>query len=288
MSNTVINTNVSALNSHRAILGVSNRQATSSERLSTGMRINRAADDAAGLAISEKMRNQIRGLDQAVRNSQDGISLVQTAEGAMEEIHRILERVRELTVQASNDTYTNQDRDNILTEIDQILQQVDHIAERTEFNTQTLLEGDGSGGDLTIGIQSGANAAQRMTINISDMSLEGLGLDDFVDDFEGHITPLTGSGGGSNLSGMITELDAAITTVSTQRAELGAFQNRLEHTVNNLQVSSENLSAANSRIRDTDMAQEMMRFTQANILQQAGLSMLAQANQAPQSVLQLL
>jgi len=234
------------------------------------------------------MRNQIRGLDQAVRNSQDGISLVQTAEGAMEEIHRILERVRELTVQASNDTYTNQDRDNILTEIDQILQQVDHIAERTEFNTQTLLEGDGSGGDLTIGIQSGANAAQRMTINISDMSLEGLGLDDFVDDFEGHITPLTGSGGGSNLSGMITELDAAITTVSTQRAELGAFQNRLEHTVNNLQVSSENLSAANSRIRDTDMAQEMMRFTQANILQQAGLSMLAQANQAPQSVLQLL
>ena len=575
MSNTVINTNMSALNSHRAMLGVGNRQRQSSERLSTGMRINRAADDAAGLAISEKMRNQIRGLDQAVRNSQDGVSLIQTAEGAMEEIHRILERVRELTLQASSDTNTSEDRRQTLQEVSEILAQVTDIAARTEFNTQPLLgggspanvtptpppgpvavpgpgytlnafpnfsftgdnptlgalleglqlaqssemsdvldlfstainnltggsvqawlssggdngtdlyaegietledlftldyssytaaglsnqdalddaielrnalltalnsvdlsthvvsspvapgiaplstdnvdmltgvsftgdnfaatgvasgysltenstitqvnaavnsaisvlvnndvtdwletyaaydltnfgindlealfnfdyydlaawnagtgtsqtqtefdaiigarnalldaindadlsdyieadpangNGNGNGGNgyLQLQFQTGANAGQRMTIRIGAMTLEALGLNEFVDDFEEYAENEDISAGGIGLSALVTTLDTAITRVSTQRATLGAFQNRLDHNINNLQVSSENLSAANSRIRDTDMAAEMMRFTQSNVLQQAAMSMLAQANMAPQSILQLL
>ena len=616
MSNTIINTNVSALNSHRAILGVSNRQSRSAERLSSGMRINRAADDAAGLAISEKMRNQIRGLDQAVRNSQDGISLIQTAEGAMEEIHRILERVRELTNQAANDTNTQEDRRQIHAEVAQILGQITHIAERTEFNTQAILNGgeealdvtptpppggdggnggtgpvivqvpgvgfaltafddagftgntfdpgpliggleffDGAsqtaiedafndalyelvngappsvpgtapsgtdidawladaathgydlyalgldsfqelfefdeatstltvtetaaavsaqtalmtalnsvdlqapgkvisspvgtaanivpfntppnaeivdvswtgdvptltfivgsvqlddgvnpsdvetaiqnalnalfvqgtsgnatdwladysgmsyaaapgtiedlmgyyetyalasagtfsgneaqfdeinaarnlilaaidGADLTpyiyvptaelppngpgepsepgendpvatylhLQLQTGANSDQRMDVSVRSMSLASLGLAGFADRFHdlsasGEDADYSFTEAGVEFSNKLDQLDVSINIVSTQRANLGAIQNRLDHTINNLRVSSENLSAANSRIRDTDMAAEMMRFTQANVLQQAGLSMLAQANQAPQSVLQLL
>lgn len=533
MSNTVVNTNVSALNSHRAITSVASRQMRSSERLSSGMRINRAADDAAGLAISEKMRNQIRGLDQATRNSQDGISLIQTAEGALEEIHRILERTRELTNQASNDPLTPEDRDQIHAEVRQILEQVDVIARDTEFNTLQLLnggaggpgatgwvrggawdpvnttaavdalqawaqsagtqaaiitalsaadpdaraaalgtilddiglggmvsatgdsngvrftnafltsvgitnrdtsgltgadvdvssvltavqriatertfaqsqvqgfnpvdglvnalreatddagitaalaaagitmpsgsddtgnayalianinawavetngfasndvrltleamrafealdtsdagllaefsnrdalvdlfstlninsferpapEGDGddapvSGtGTLFLRLQTGANAAQRMDVSIDAMSLAGLNLSDFAEDFVA-ASHEDRPAGGNELSNMLNQLDDAILQVSSQRANLGAIQNRLEHTINNLRVASENLSAANSRIRDTDMAAEMMRYTQANVLQQAGMSMLAQANMAPQAVLQL-
>jgi len=639
MSNTIVNTNVSAINSHRAILAVGSRLNRSSERLSSGMRINRAADDAAGLALSEKMRNQIRGLDQATRNSQDGISLVQTAEGAMEEIHRILERTRELTNQASNDIYTDNDRDNIRLEIDQLMNEVNQITRTTEFNTMRLLGGanrtqegvdninavqreynrirdnldrvlgeyadaralydrattnvstaeaeleaarnsdnetfdraqvnlaaaraihsfatelrdttreiarlgsnggtledfqsaigrletlitentiadrfeqnlsginfrstfgptggttaptfplapghadnplnhaltgglyimnsgnlalndaadtgnmsnvnaisrtnrnliaditslvnngsampsgtaagaanninlafvgenaanvlstsaatdaighgvnrsyallhsmfqfDGTAGtglrnpgtpgtpgtpgatppvpptagtpgtlsssgqavlDSVIGvqpavtppapggtpapvvsnprgsgmvnianvlgamensftpalglqIQSGANSGQRTDVRIRTMDLSGLGLRNFVHQFEAALLHESSvPGGGRDLSASLNMLDNAVNTISTQRAELGAVQNRLEHTINNLRVSSENLSSANSRIRDTDMAREMMAFTQANVLQQAGMSMLAQANMAPQSVLQLL
>jgi len=468
--NTIVNTNVSAMNSHRAILSVGGRQARSAERLSSGMRINRAADDAAGLAVSEKMRNQIRGLDQATRNSQDGISLIQTAEGALEEIHRILERARELTNQASNDVYTQQDRRNIHLEVDQILQEIDQTANNTEFNTMNLLTGvqmtvpnaatlntmraetetaqntldistasrvtaqeahdavlgtlagaesrleallvearrqssgvdqipglqvghisedlraaldaavtdvanartsvgnvtgtamnnvtgasavasvpaaaAATGGSVAFGatttmdqlfaadtstvgsgtmhslaaatetenihrilrdasrnaeaafiqevstldiqVQSGANSLQRTDVGIRNMTLDGLGLRYFTQDFADAI--VEGSSiteGGVVLSRLMSDLDSAINTVSGQRAELGAIQNRLEHTINNLRVASENTSASNSRIRDTDMAREMMQFTQANVLQQAGMSMLAQANMAPQNILQL-
>ena len=285
--NTVVNTNVSALNSHRAITSVGGRQARSSERLSTGMRINRAADDAAGLAISEKMRSQIRGLDQAARNSQDGISLVQTAEGALEEVHSILQRARELTNQAANDTNNGGlataggDRAQIATEIENLMQEIGRISTTTQFNGRNILEG------ATVGIQAGANANQRLDITIGDMSLSGLSLDTFAATFRTNAENTDVAAGGTALSGQLTTLDTAINNVSTQRANLGAVQNRLEHTINNLNVASENLSAANSRIRDTDMAKEMMNFTQANVLQQAAMSMLAQANQAPQNILQL-
>jgi len=253
MSNTIINTNVAALNSHRAILGVGGRQARSSERLSTGQRINRAADDAAGLAISEGMRNQIRGLDQAVRNAQDGISLVQTAEGALEEVHQMAQRIRELTVQAANDTYQETNRDVIRTEIQQLLDDIQRIINDTQFNGLTML----GAGNTEFGIQSGANAGQRISVSVGDV--------------EALLTEMSGPmwasvAAGSAISGTITIIDTFINGVSGIRANLGAYQNRLEHTINNLQVTSENLSAANSRIRDTDMAAEMMRFTQANVL----------------------
>lgn len=280
MSNTAINTNVMALNSHRALTSVGNRQARSAERLSTGQRINRASDDAAGLAISEKMRSQIRGLDQATRNSQDGISLIQTAEGALEEVHAILQRVRELTAQAANGTNTDTDRGKIGVEITGLLNEINTIADNTQFNEQNLLNTDGDG--LELSIQTGANSGQRLDFTIQAMNLEGLELGGFGGNFTDAVDD------GDALSSLLDDVDTAISTVSTQRAELGAVQNRLEHTVNNLQVASENLSAANSRIRDTDMAKEMMSLTQANVLQQAATSMLAQANQAPQSVLQLL
>ena len=287
--NTIINTNIMALTSHRAILNVGQRQAISSERLSTGMRINRAADDAAGLAISEKMRNQIRGLDQATRNSQDGISLIQTAEGALEEIHRILERTRELTNQAANDVMTSEDRQVILTEITQILEEIDRIAGVTEFNTLNLLDGSMAEGAW---LQVGANAGQGIIISISNLSVESLGLSEFTAEFTLAIAEsidlIAGGEGGAMISALLNNLDDAIQMVSFQRAELGAIQNRLEHTINNLRVASENITAANARIRDTDMAREMMEYTQAGVLHQAAMSMLAQANMIPQSVLQLL
>ena len=461
MSNTVVNTNVSALNSHRAILSVGGRQARSAERLSSGMRINRAADDAAGLAISEGMRNQIRGLDQAVRNSQDGISLVQTAEGALEEVHRILERSRVLTNQASNDTYDAHDRGLIEAEIAQLNDELARIVETTQFNGMNILQGNGqSAHDITIGsdivvdrdaaglatglrnadgqvvthfhadgraaavgmdsgrvdedgdailwtaallteagfraatitaetatapmqitfaavagtaigaetltthlgtgrlaegtvlvsdggtgagqwslqdangreitsirdehgrerqvifaangeisfgatddipaitnatfeeltetgaavfgIQAGANSGQRIDITLENMNSTVVStFDDFAQAF------IAAFESGEYMSALIDTIDDIITSVSVQRANLGAYQNRLEHTINNTRVASENLSAANSRIRDTDMAAEMMAYTQANVLQQAGMSMLAQANMAPQNILQL-
>src|SRR5690606_17100711 len=248
-----------------------NNIAKSIEKLSSGLRINRAGDDAAGLAISEKMRGQIRGLKMAMKNAQDAISLIQTAEGALHETHAILQRMRELAVQAANDTNTDEDREALQAEITQLIAEIDRIAQNTEFNTQKLLDGDVS---LTFHI--GANEGQSITLSISDMQASALGVSD--------VDISTQSGADS----AITTIDDAIKTVSEERAQLGANQNRLEHTIANLGVAIENLQAAESRIRDVDMAQEMMTFTKYQILQQASTAMLAQANLAPQSVLQLL
>ena len=263
--------NIMALNAHRQLVINQNNIAKSIEKLSSGLRINRAGDDAAGLAISEKMRGQIRGLKMAMKNAQDAISLIQTAEGALHETHAILQRMRELAVQAANDTNTDEDREALQAEITQLIAEIDRIAQNTEFNTQKLLDGDVS---LTFHI--GANEGQSITLSISDMQASALGVSD--------VDISTQSGADS----AITTIDDAIKTVSEERAQLGANQNRLEHTIANLGVAIENLQAAESRIRDVDMAQEMMTFTKYQILQQASTAMLAQANLAPQSVLQLL
>ena len=344
------------------------------EKLSSGQRINRAGDDAAGLAISEKMRGQIRGLEQAATNAQDGISLIQTAEGALNETHAILQRMRELSVQSANDTNTEEDRNQLQNEVDQLSNEITRIAKDTTFNNSNLLDGSFDGK-----FHIGANAGQDLSVNIGKMDSASLGATGSVtqgglvitnatgEAFEIEITNIAnsqkdeattatfangklsisvghdaadkahtsdaiatalnalveagnldaglsftivdGQGGmdvaataGNNLkatagisistqadaSNAITSLDAAINSVSSERAKMGAVQNRLEHTINNLSTSAENLTAAESRIRDVDMAKEMMEMTKNNILQQAAQSMLAQANQTPQNVLQLL
>ncbi|SFE64947.1 flagellin [Thermoanaerobacter thermohydrosulfuricus] len=274
----IINHNLSALNAWRA-LSINNANTQKAlEKLSSGYRINRAGDDAAGLAISEKMRGQINGLNQAIRNAQDGISLIQTAEGALNETHAILQRMRELVVQAANDTNTSVDRENIQKEIEQLKAEIDRIASTTQFNTRTLLDGSLSTTGVTF--QIGANAAQNMTLTIGKMDTSTLG----VDTLDVSISGLSSA----SIAAWLTTIDNAINEVSKQRADLGAVQNRLEHTINNLGVAAENLTAAESRIRDVDMAKEMMEFTKNNILQQAATAMLAQANQQPQTVLQLL
>jgi flagellin len=269
-----INHNIAALNTHRQLASASNAQGKSMEKLSSGLRINRAGDDAAGLAISEKMRGQIRGLDMASKNAQDSISLIQTAEGALNETHSILQRVRELSVQSANDTNTDDDRAALQAEVTELLTEVDRIATDTEFNTKKLINGDATTTPLTFHI--GANNGQSITLAIADMSSAGL-LIDSVD-----ISTQAGA------DGALTTLDSAIKLVSDERAKLGANQNRLEHTINNLNTSSENLTAAESRVRDVDMAKEMMEQTKNGILAQAAQAMLAQANQQPQGVLQLL
>jgi flagellin len=267
-----INNNIEAVNAHRNLSVTALSMSKSMEKLSSGLRINRAADDAAGLAISEKLRGQVKGLNQAVRNSQDGISLIQTAEGALNETHSLLQRMRELAVQAANDTLTSNDRNAISSEMTQLTEEVDRISDTTQFNTQKLLDGNFTGKLLQIG----ANDGQVLTVNISGATSANLAVDSLdVSD-------------AANASAAISSIDAAISTVSSIRASLGGLQNRLEHTIANLGVSSENLLASESRIRDVDMAQEMMSFTKVQILQQAGTAMLAQANQAPQTVLQLL
>jgi flagellin len=378
-----INHNIAALNTHRQLSGNNTAVGKSLEKLSSGLRINRAGDDAAGLAISEKMRGQIRGLDQAQRNAQDGISLIQTAEGALTETHSILQRMRELAVQSSNDTNTNSDRQELQKEVDQLISELDRIANTTEFNTKKLLNGDlgginlnaakvtinektsdvftsvvgtavtvdgsfnvkitgiasASGGQFNVTItdaegnatattitqggavvfgsvtlniastgtgattmaayvndemtyttrqadtdvtdssltfQIGANSSQVMDISVEDMSAEALHVDNISVETKGAA------------EASISAIQAALDDVSTQRSKLGAYQNRLEHSINNLGASSENLAAAESRIRDVDMAKEMMDFTKNNILTQAAQAMLAQANQSPQGVLQLL
>jgi flagellin len=364
-----INNNLMAMNTHRQ-LGISNTNAAKSmSKLSSGLRINSAADDAAGLSISEKMRGQIRGLNQASRNAQDGISLIQTAEGALNETQSILQRMRELSVQAANDTNESLDRDAIATEVDALKTEITRIADTTQFNGKNLLKGnlgvsrsggtldstivglsstndinvsgaaasktftitetadditldDGDGNSQTIAkdgfaagdtfnfsslgvsiktdadydvdgtafngldietsaasgatLQIGANENQNMAIAIDDMTATGLGVNDIKVDSHG------------NAKAAITTIQGALDHVSTQRAALGAWQNRLEHTIKNLDTSAENLQASESRIRDVDMAKEMMEYTKNNILQQAAQAMLAQANQAPQGVLQLL
>ncbi|MCG0275609.1 MAG: flagellin [Thermosediminibacteraceae bacterium] len=267
-----INHNISALNAYRQLTVNNTAMQKSLEKLSSGYRINRAGDDAAGLAISEKMRAQIRGLNMAIKNAQDGISLIQTAEGALTETHAILQRMRELAVQAANDTNTDKDRAALQQEVEQLIKELDRIASDTEFNTQKLL--DGNFKDKVFHI--GANQGQSITVDIGDMSSSGLEVDG-VD-----ISTQTGA------DSAITAIDNAIKTVSEERAKLGALQNRLEHTINNLSVAAENLTAAESRIRDVDMAKEMMEFTRQSILNQAATAMLAQANMLPQSVLKLL
>jgi len=267
-----INQNISAMNTYSRLTAANNAKSSSLAKLSSGLRINKAGDDAAGLTISEKMRGQIGGLNQAIRNAQDGISLIQTAEGALNETHSILNRMRDLAVQAANDTNTDDDRTAIQQEVDELVSELDRIADTTQFNTQALLDGTFSGKIIHIG----ANSGEALTVDISSMKAADLSVD-----------TLSVSGQAS-ANTAITTIDAAIKTVSQERSKLGAYQNRLEHTINNLTTTSENLSAAESRIRDVDMAEEMMKFTKNNILSQAATSMLAQANQMPQQVLQLL
>lgn len=364
-----INNNISAMNTYSRLSSAQSAQSKSLEKLSSGLRINRAGDDAAGLAISEKMRGQIGGLNQAVRNAQDGISLIQTAEGALSETHSILNRMRELAVQASNDTNSTEDRDAINTEITQLKEELNRIGETTQFNGKVLLDGsfgvkDSETGTLasgTDGVQgfsiSGAKASETYTlavvadgevsltdsagnaqvitglattysgslnfdkmgisINLKDTDLAaatdtiggktiitsattdqniqigansnqklGISIDSMKADDLGVATISVASH--TDAESAITAIDTAINTVSTQRSKLGAWQNRLDHTINNLTASAENLTAAESRIRDVDMAKEMMEFTKNNILNQASTAMLAQANQMPQGVLQLL
>ncbi|PTY80434.1 flagellin [Heyndrickxia sporothermodurans] len=270
-----INHNIAALNTYNKLNAASNAQGKSMEKLSSGMRINRAGDDAAGLAISEKMRGQIRGLDMAAKNSQDGISLIQTAEGALNETHDILQRMRELAVQGANDTNVADDRTAIQDELNQLSSEIDRIAKTTEFNTKPLLSNSGG---FSATLQIGANKDQTIAIQISNMNTTSLSLG------AARIAVATHASAGVAISA----IDNAIKLVSKQRSKLGAYQNRLDHTINNLSTSSENLTAAESRVRDVDMAKEMMQQTKNSILSQASQAMLAQANQMPQGVLQLL
>ena len=267
-----INTNVAALNSYRNLTGTQGSMQTSLERLSSGLRINRAADDAAGLSISEKLRSQVNGLNQAQANAQDGVSLIQTAEGALNEVHAMLQRMRTLAVQGANDTLASEDRTAIKAELDALGAEITSISTRTQFNGTTLLNGGFTGKVLQIG----ANSGQGLTVGIGTMDAAGL-----------TVATLTVTDNTTAVAS-ITVIDSAIAAVSKQRSELGAVQNRLQHTIKNLGVSAENLAASESRIRDTDMAKEMTNFTRSQILQQAGVSMLAQANQSAQSVLKLL
>ena len=363
-----INQNISAMNTYSRLTVANNAKSKSLEKLSSGLRINRAGDDAAGLAISEKMRGQIGGLKQAIRNAQDGISLIQTAEGALNETHSILQRMRELAVQAQNGTYTEDDKQAIQDEIDQLAAELDRIADTTQFNKQGLLDGT-----LDTKFQIGANQNNTISLAIKNMSAAGLGVGGtsettlvdktgeekdasnislpndgyalkpgkyevvdvsnnalygtalnfkfalkdvngeyvgFIEDAtstevkdldgnvvlnigagnlaEGYKLSIEGKGLNINDTDTISRIDNAIELVSAERSKLGAVQNRLEHTINNLTATAENLSAAESRIRDVDMAEEMMEFTKNNILSQAATAMLAQANQMPNSVLQLL
>jgi flagellin len=332
-----INHNIAALNTYRQLNSAATGQSKSMEKLSSGLRINRAGDDAAGLAISEKMRGQIRGLDMASKNAQDGISLIQTAEGALNETHSILQRMRELAVQSSNDTNTDTDRAELQKEVNQLASEVSRIGDNTEFNTKNLLDGTFSG---TFHI--GANEGQNLQLSVNDMRADALQVgqvytadatgaligeggtaldatwaaatdpdgtagtgDETVAGYfntagdlllEADVALAEGTKGafGIDISSQgaadsaITTINNAIETVSAERSKLGATQNRLDHTINNLGTSAENLTAAESRIRDVDMAKEMMNQTKNSILSQAAQAMLAQANQQPQGVLQLL
>ena len=269
----VINTNIASLNSQRNLTTSQASLSTSLQRLSSGLRINSAKDDAAGLAISEGLRSQVGGLKVAVRNAQDGVSVVQTAEGALTETHSILQRMRDLAVQAANDGSLDTNAKAAAdSEYQQLALELDDISSKTAFNGVKLLDGT-----FSKDFQVGANASDTLTVDLST-SLDSATL-------LGSVGDLTSA---ANATTAIGAVDTAIQTVSTSRASLGAQQNRLEHKINNLNVAVENLSASESRIRDTDMALEMVSFTRAQILSQAGTAMLAQANQAPQNVLQLL
>ena len=326
----VVQHNLQAMNTNRMLGITTGNQAKSTEKLSSGFKINKAADDAAGLAISEKMRSQVRGLDRASMNAQDGISLVQTAEGALNEAHSILQRMNELATQAANDTNTTADRSQIKKEIDQLASEIDRISSTTQFNTMNLLDGSFSNKNLQVGSLSG----QNINLTLFAMDTHGLGLtvqfDNHAEDnswnqleqvingpysihniekgtegqtaYEGYSVIVSGTQDKGLYDGKeclwvdtfehagytMKIVQNAIDLISEQRAELGAIQNRLEHTIANLDTASENTSAAESRIRDTDMAKEMVNYSKNNILAQAGQSMLSQANQSTQGVLSLL
>lgn len=272
----IVQHNMTALNANRQ-LGITNTNLSrSTEKLSSGYRINRASDDAAGLSISEKMRGQIRGLKQASTNAQDGQSLIQTAEGAMNEIHSVLQRMRELTVQAKNDTYLSEDRAKIQTEMQQLESEITRIATQTQFNKMNLLNGSYKSKQ----IQVGANDNQTISISITTMTAKKLGVD--------KIHSAVRKAKGSSIGEQLAKIDAAITTVSEKRSDLGAISNRLDHTIANADNMAENLQSSESKIRDVNMASEMVAYSSMSILQQAGQSMLSHANQATQGVLSLL
>ena len=266
----VVQHNLTAMNSNRMLGLTTKKQASSTEKLSSGYKINRAADDAAGLAISEKMRRQIRGLTQASANAQDGISMVQTAEGALNEVHDMLQRINELAVKGENGTLTSSDRSYINSEVKQLMSEIDRVASTTTFNELNLLSGSCSNVDL----QVGAEAGQHINLKINAMNCSSIGL-------SGSATTATASGA------LNTSVKAAIAAVNKQRSDLGSVQNRLEHTIANLDNVVENTTSAESAIRDTDMATEMVKYSNNNILAQAGQSMLAQANQSNQGVMSL-
>lgn len=268
----IVQHNMTALNANRQLSITNTNLARSTEKLSSGYRINRASDDAAGLSISEKMRGQIRGLKQASINAQDGQSLIQTAEGAMGEIHSVLQRMRELTVQNKNDTYLSEDRAKIQDEIEQLVDEVDRIATQTQFNKMNLLNGSFQGKNF----QVGANDGQTIAVSIDSLKAADLNaLNTIKTNYK-------------NNSATVATIDGAITTVSTQRSKLGAISNRLDHTITNADNMAENLQSSESKIRDVNIASEMVSYSSMSIIQQAGQSMLSHANQATQGVLSLL
>ena len=270
----VVQHNLTAMNSNRMLGLTTASQAKSTEKLSSGYKINRAADDAAGLAISEKMRRQVRGLTQASANAQDGISAVQTAEGALAEVHDMLQRMTELAVKAANGTQTSDDLGYIDSEVQALKSEISRVATTTTFNEQSLLDGTFTSKSLQVGAENDVN--QRITISIVAMSASGIGLSN------------TSVSTQSGAQGAIDDIKKALASVSKQRSDLGAIQNRLEHTISNLDNVVENTQAAESAIRDTDMATEMVKYSNNNILAQAGQAMLAQANQSNQGVMSLL
>ncbi len=272
----VVQHNITAMNANRQLGITTEVQKKSSEKLSSGYRVNRAADDAAGLAISEKMRRQVRGLTQASANGQDGISAVQTAEGALNEVHDMLQRMNELTVKAGTDTLQSQDRMYIQQEVNALIAEIDRTASTTTFNDTTLLDGSFTGKKLQVGTD--ADEDSQIEINIAKLTSSGLGINGL---------DVTGDDGTAARTSIGLVKDA-LQSISSQRADLGAIQNRLEHTIRNLDNVAENTQAAESQIRDTDMAEEMVRYSNNNILAQAGQSMLAQANQTNQGVMSLL
>ena len=273
----VVQHNLQAANTNRQLGITTSAQAKSTEKLSSGYKINRAADDAAGLSISEKMRSQIRGLNKASSNAQDGVSLVQTAEGALNETHSILQRMNELATQAANGTNTSVDRSAIRAELDQLTSEINRIQSTTQFNTMNLLDGTFSGATKQMKLQVGALSGQSINFSIANMCATKIGLKKTLS-----VSTFTKAGS------YMKSVQDAIEVVSKQRSAMGAIQNRLEHTIANLDTTSENTQSAESRIRDTDMASEMVTYSKNNILAQAGQSMLAQANQSTQGVLSLL
>ena len=297
----VVQHNMTAANSNRMLGITTAQQAKSSEKLASGYKINRAADDAAGLSISEKMRRQIRGLTQASANAQDGISMVQTAEGALSEVHDMLQRMNELAVKSSNETLTSVDRGYIQSEVDALTSEIDRVSDSTTFNEQYLLKGSVNGkADHAlevsgIKLQVGSESGNTITLKISSMSFSAITRDvttsvssAMTTDASGIRRLLVCGSNGTTASSAISVIKTALQSVSTMRSNLGAVQNRLEHTIKNLDNVVENTTSAESSIRDTDMATEMVKYSNNNILSQAGQSMLAQANKSNQGVLSLL